>query len=248
VCLDAGGVIVLPHRGLVCAALAGLGIACDPAAVARAHYQAVRQLDGAAGDYLTAFAHGLVAPPARLPEAVEALSELADRERSGKILWSEPTPQARQTIDGLRRAGIAVVIVTNSDGHATKNLRDAGICQTAAGPGAVVDDVIDSGLVGSAKPDPAIFEVALARVGADPTAAVHVGDTVSADVAGARAAGIVPIHLDPYRSCRATDHRHVRGLSGIWRHITPDRRAPRRTGRATLSCRTSRPTSSAPRQ
>jgi putative hydrolase of the HAD superfamily len=112
-----------------------------------------------------------------------------------------------------------VVVVTNSNGRAAENLSDAGICQTAAGRGAIVTGVIDSGVVGAAKPDPAIFHAALAHAGVAPTATVHVGDMVSADVVGARSAGIVPIHLDPHRRCRASDHRHVRSLGGIWRHV-----------------------------
>ena len=112
-------------------------------------------------------------------------------------------------------------MVTNSDGHAAENLRDAQICQTTPGPGAIVAEVIDSGLVGSAKPDPAIFRLALERAGAEPTKAVHVGDTLSADVSGARGAGIIPIHLDPHRRCRAADDRHIRALNGIWQHVRP---------------------------
>jgi putative hydrolase of the HAD superfamily len=126
-----------------------------------------------------------------------------------------------ETIEALGRAGIAVVVVTNSNGHAAENLSDAGICQSTAGRGAVVTGIIDSEVVGAAKPNPAIFHAALAHAGVAPTAAVHVGDLVSADVIGARSAGIVPIHLDPERRCRASDHRHVRRLSGIWRHVAP---------------------------
>jgi hypothetical protein len=44
---------------------------------------------------------------------------------------------------------------------------------------------------------------------------------LSTDIAGARAAGIEPLHLDPLRRCRRTGHRHIRTLAGIWRHITP---------------------------
>lgn len=145
----------------------------------------------------------------------------ADRPGSGEILWSEPAPQAVRTMDALSAAGIAVVVVTNSNGHAAENLRDAGICQTGAGRGSIVAGIIDSAVVGAAKPDPAIFHTALAHAGAAPTSAVHVGDMVSADVIGAQSAGIVPIHLDPERRCRAPDHRHVRCLSGIWRHVAP---------------------------
>jgi putative hydrolase of the HAD superfamily len=121
----------------------------------------------------------------------------------------------------LRRAGIALLVVTNSDGHAEENLRDAGICQTVAGCGAVVTAVIDSVVVGSEKPDSGIFKAALELAQVDPGKVVHVGDMVSADVVGALAAGITPIHLDPHRRCRVDNHRHVRALSGIWRHVAP---------------------------
>jgi putative hydrolase of the HAD superfamily len=226
VLLDAGGVIVLPDRDLVAGALAEVGIAVAPAAVPTAHYEAVRRLDRdpdarrVPDAYLQALCAGLEVPARSRAPAVQALSRLADRRASGRILWSEPAPGAIEAMTALARAGITVLIVTNSDGHAAENLRDAGICQTGAGPGARVTDVIDSGLVGSAKPDPGIFATALRRAGAAPASAVHVGDTLSADVAGAVAAEIAPIHLDPRRACRSRDHRHVRSLAGIWRHVT----------------------------
>ena len=234
--LDAGGVIVLPRGDLVSRALEKIRINCGENDVTRAHYRAVRQLDRTVGhgdglNYLASLCEQLGVPAARMAEAVGAMAELADRRRSGEILWSQPAPHAVRTIDDLRTAGIAVVVVTNSDGHAAENLRDAGICQTGPGQGAVVAGVIDSAVVGAAKPDPAIFRTALAHAGVDPTEVIHVGDLVSADVVGARSAGIVPIHLDPERRCRASDHRHIRWLNGIWRHVTtqgPDRRATSR--------------------
>lgn len=224
--LDAGGVLVLPRRDLVSRALESVRIPCDENDVARAHYRAVRQLDreaayGGRTDYLAALCAELGVATGSIQDAVIALGAIGDRRRTGQILWSEPTPHAVQMIDALTRAGIAVVVVTNSNGHAAENLRDAGVCQTGYGPGAIVAGVIDSEVVGAAKPDPAIFHTALAHAGASPTAVVHVGDMVSADVIGARSAGIVPIHLDPERRCRAADHRHVRSLSGIWRHVAP---------------------------
>jgi len=227
VLLDAGGVIVLPDRDLVADALARAAIEIDRASVPRAHYRAVRRLDtrpdlwGRSDPYLRAFCDLLGIGEARLADAVGALSELGDRARSGEILWSEQTPNALPTIVALGRAGIRVVVVTNSDGRACENLRDAGICQAGAGRGADVTEVIDSGVVGSAKPDPGIFRAALECAAVSPAAVVHVGDTVCADVVGAHAAGITPIHLDPSRACRAADHRHVRSLAGIWRHVVP---------------------------
>lgn len=72
--------------------------------------------------------------------------------------------------------------------------------------------VVDSAVVGVAKPDPRIFDIALARAGVSAACAIHVGDSVRADVEGARAAGVRPFHFDPYELCEASDHDHVRSL------------------------------------
>jgi putative hydrolase of the HAD superfamily len=82
--------------------------------------------------------------------------------------------------------------------------------------------VIDSTVVGIEKPDPGIFKLALRRIGCPPENVVHVGDMLSTDIAGARGVGIEAVHFDPTRRCRATgDHRHIRSLRGIWRHVEP---------------------------
>ena len=61
------------------------------------------------------------------------------------------------------------------------------------GLAALLDAVVTSASVGVRKPGVAIFERALALAGARPDEAVHVGDSVEDDVAGARAAGIEPV-------------------------------------------------------
>jgi putative hydrolase of the HAD superfamily len=229
--LDAGGVIVLPDRHLLTGALAQVGIDIDPSTVPQAHYRAVRALDQAVralgrapgrSDYPGALFAQIGIAPGRTAEAIAVWERLADRARSSQVLWSEPTPGAHGTIASFQRAGLVVVIVTNSDGHGAENLAASGFAGVP---------VIDSHVIGAAKPDPRIFEIALARAGAElvalgrpratvtPVEVVHIGDMLSTDVAGARAAGITPIHFDPLRACRATDHRHVRSLSGVWRHV-----------------------------
>jgi putative hydrolase of the HAD superfamily len=55
---------------------------------------------------------------------------------------------------------------------------------------ALVDAVVISAELGAAKPDPAIFRAALERLGATAGEAMHVGDSVEHDVAGAHAAGL----------------------------------------------------------
>lgn len=222
--LDAGGVLVLPRRDLVAAAVyQASGIEIDPANVPAAHYAVVHRLDrGDAGSYFELLCAELGVPPARSSEAIASLEQLGDRARSDEVLWSEPTPHALTTIIALAAAGISVLVVSNSDGYAEDNLRAAAICQPGPGPGAAIASVIDSTLVGVAKPDPGIFHLALGKAHATSDSVVHVGDMLSTDVAGARAAGIEPVHFDPARRCRArSEHRHVRSLRGIWRHVVP---------------------------
>lgn len=220
--LDAGGVLVLPRRDLVARALAEAGAAIDPAAVPTAHYAAVRRLDaGEPASYFELLCRELGVPAPRVADAAAQLDWLADRTRSGEILWSEPAAGALYAIEALTRAGIAVLVVSNSDGHAESNLRAAQVCQPGPGPGAAVSAVIDSTVVGVEKPDPGIFEIARRAAGTAREHVVHVGDMLSTDIVGAHAAGIVPIHLDPARRCRGRDHLHVRSLAGIWHHVVP---------------------------
>ena len=65
------------------------------------------------------------------------------------------------------------------------------------------DFAVVSAAVRHSKPDPALFQTALARANAIPDYAVHVGDAYLLDVLGARAAGITPVLLDRERRCDA---------------------------------------------
>lgn len=56
--------------------------------------------------------------------------------------------------------------------------------------------VLISESVGVWKPDPAIFQMALEQVGAEPHEAIYVGDSPIADVPGARAAGITSVWMN----------------------------------------------------
>jgi putative hydrolase of the HAD superfamily len=62
-----------------------------------------------------------------------------------------------------------------------------------------VDVLIVSEEAGVSKPDPAIFVMALDALGAQASDAVMVGDSWSADVMGARAAGIRAVWFNPQR-------------------------------------------------
>ena len=53
-------------------------------------------------------------------------------------------------------------------------------------------------VVGITKPDPRIFQIALDRLAVSPAETIMVGDSPSADIAGAHAAGIRAALLDPH--------------------------------------------------
>jgi putative hydrolase of the HAD superfamily len=92
-------------------------------------------------------------------------------------------PDVVPALGELRERGIALVIASNWDCSLPDWLRPAGILE-------LVDGVVTSAEVGAAKPDPRVFERALAVAGVEPGAALHVGDKVDNDLEGAAAAGV----------------------------------------------------------
>jgi putative hydrolase of the HAD superfamily len=94
-----------------------------------------------------------------------------------------PYPEVPDVLARLRERGARLAVVSNWD----VSLHDV-LERTALRP--LVDAVVISAEEGVAKPDPAIFRVALEQLGATTAGALHVGDSVEHDVAGARAAGI----------------------------------------------------------
>jgi len=57
------------------------------------------------------------------------------------------------------------------------------------------DYILCSGDVGVRKPNPEVFRIVLSRLGVEPEEAVHVGDSVEADMYGARDSGIVGVWI-----------------------------------------------------
>ena len=64
------------------------------------------------------------------------------------------------------------------------------------GLGRFLDVVLTSEQLGVAKPDPRVFELACARLGVPPQAAVYVGDQLEVDALGATAAALRGIWLN----------------------------------------------------
>jgi putative hydrolase of the HAD superfamily len=97
-------------------------------------------------------------------------------------------PDAAPALRALRAAGCALVVVSNWDFSLHERLEETGLA-------ALVDGAVASAELGTAKPQRAIFERALALAGVAAGRAWHVGDSVREDVEGARAAGIRAVLL-----------------------------------------------------
>jgi HAD superfamily hydrolase (TIGR01509 family) len=188
--LDAGGVLVNPNWGRV-------AVAATAAALAQAEPWAKRSMDSVAyvsatGDTARARRYfdlvferaGVAAGPAR-DAALAEVREYHAREN----LWEEVPKDVLPALARLRQAGLRLAVVSNSNGRLRELLSRLGLLGHFSA-------VVDSHEEGAEKPDPRLFEVALARAGARPETTLHVGDFYEIDVVGARAAGLHAALLD----------------------------------------------------
>jgi putative hydrolase of the HAD superfamily len=212
VCLDVGGVLLLPPPE---AAWAARG-RCEPLDLERhrrAHYAGMAAYDAAGGDwnaYLRGFCLGNGVGQESLDEATRALYTAFVEHP-----WTVRIEESVAALADLAETGARIAIVSNSDGTVAGQLSSLGICQVGEGAGIAVDVIIDSHVAGVSKPAPGIFDLALAATGTLPERTAHVGDCVWADVGGARAAGLHPLHFDPLGVCPARDHDHISGLRDL---------------------------------
>jgi putative hydrolase of the HAD superfamily len=98
-------------------------------------------------------------------------------------------PDASAALSRARDRGQRVIVVSNWDSSLAQVLERVGLAS-------LLDCVITSAGVGARKPAAAMFEAALAAAGVTPAQALHVGDSLEEDVAGARAAGIAALWLN----------------------------------------------------
>ena len=97
-------------------------------------------------------------------------------------------PDAKAVLADLRAQGITLGVISNMGLELDALLERLGV-------GEYLQVRATSGSAGVSKPHPRIFRLALAQAGAEPAEAVHVGDSIAADVEGARGAGITPVFV-----------------------------------------------------
>lgn len=117
----------------------------------------------------------------------EAFDRLASHFRSPAAwaVYDDVLP----TLGDLSERGLRLAVVSNWDSYLPVLLAALGLDRFF--PVIAVSAIEETG-----KPDPEIFRRACARLGVEPAEAVHVGDSVTEDLFGARAAGLSGLLLD----------------------------------------------------
>ena len=199
---DAGNTLLRMNYADIAAVLARHGVAATAADVQRAEWTARVRLDtdvltSASSTesrdthlrYLRYILEGVGVTDAPTIEAVDAWRRAYNLPVG---LWNTVDPDAAAALDAVRAAGVRSAVISNSNGTIRSLLTRLGLIDR-------LDFVIDSGEEGVEKPDPRIFEIALARAGVKPEETAYIGDLYSVDVRGARRAGLRPVLLDPGR-------------------------------------------------
>jgi HAD superfamily hydrolase (TIGR01509 family) len=243
VVFDAGGTLVRLDYEWISAMLAELGVMATVEILRRAEIQGRLLYDAAAA--LQPVPEGRPDTHGGAPAAIQAywggmleaagcprerlgvaLGRMDARQQSNHFLWARPMEGARDALDALAGMGLRLGCVSNSDGRAEAHLERYGLREG-------LEFVVDSAVVGIEKPDPRIFELALARLGVLPARALYVGDLLSVDERGSRAAGMAFVLLDPWGTYARRETGSVTGIEHLPAFIaehftTPSERTHRR--------------------
>ncbi|MDQ7819259.1 MAG: HAD family hydrolase [Armatimonadota bacterium] len=156
-----------------------------------------------------------------LPDDPDTLARAEAAFFEPELARMTPVPGAVEVLEALRRRGLRLGLLSNASSHLF-----VVECCRRLGLAPYLDPIVSSAQVGWAKPDPRPFEVILSAWALAASEVVMVGDTLQADVAGARAVGMRAIWLrpgppppepaDPPPDGMAGDLREVIALVEAW--------------------------------
>ncbi len=221
VLFDAGGVLVLPDPTVLAPLLARYGAAADVESYRRAHYAGMKaksdrsEPEGSWRVYDEAYVEAVAVDPVDRDEAAFVLGLTRS-----PWLWRWTIPETRVALDALEAAGVPMGVVSNASGQIEATLRRE-ICQVGAGEHVEMRCIVDSHVVGVAKPDPAIFDHALVHFAEfDRGRIAYIGDSVTMDIGSASAAGLHPILVDPYDDHGGADFERIRSVAELAAELT----------------------------
>lgn len=212
---DAGGTLVFPNFALISERLATRGQRIPPRELEQSEQKARYLLDNpevirASTDhsrwmmYFEAIFRECGVTD--LPLVRSTLAELEAIHRTSN-LWEVVPPDVPPALEALR-AKYHLAVISNANGTVREKLRRVGLL-------GYFDLVLDSHEEGVEKPDPRIFQAALERTGARAEESMYIGDMYHIDVAGARAAGMHVVLLDPADLHHDKPVRRIRGLGAL---------------------------------
>jgi putative hydrolase of the HAD superfamily len=136
----------------------------------------------------------------------------AEHQRLARAAF-RPYPDVQNFLERAVAIGVSLAVVTNGPSDLQRDkLKVLGV-------GELVKAVVISGEHGVAKPDPAIFQLALDELGVDPKDAWCVGDSLATDVAGAHRAGVTAVWLNrpEHEVASSDDPPRMEGLFRVFR-------------------------------
>ena len=214
---DAGGIFVLPDPTVLRPLLVPYGASAELGDYVRAHYRAMAvksatgAMEGTWHDYDRAFVECVGVPA----QDVEFAADILGLTRHAP-LWRWPIVESVAALASLAASGMPLGVVSNASGQVEDVLRRVGVCQVGPGAYTSVRVIVDSHVVGVAKPDPRIFDFALPHFeDCDRSRIAYVGDSVTMDIGGARAGGLYPILLDPYDDHSGADFHRIGSLTDL---------------------------------
>jgi len=145
--------------------------------------------DGYAGRFLELEDHGYRPKAEVIPQLVQEFALPHDPRSlldtyAGHVRHAVPMAHAHPVLRDLRAQGVRVGVVTNGWGDLQPT------CVEVCGLSGLIDDLVISKVVGLGKPDPAIYRLALDRLGVRADQAWFVGDSPRNDIAGPQAVGL----------------------------------------------------------
>jgi putative hydrolase of the HAD superfamily len=147
---------------------------------------------------------------------LERLGHAGDRRELAGALYRSFTDPAsyrlfddsRPALEALAARGLKLGIISNFEPWLEEVLRLEGVLE-------LFSVLAISGVLGVAKPQPAIFHAALDKAGVAPGAAIHVGDHPEVDGAAARAVGIAPVLIDRFKRLPPEAGPRIRSLAEL---------------------------------
>ena len=214
VLLDAGGVLLDLDYAFLARLLRARRVEVSLEDLARAESLARTAIDrrvregGRVGDAWRDYFGILLAQVGTPAAEVEGIIDLLWEAHQRSGLWTAAIEGAVATVRALREAGYRLGVVSNAEGRVARDLDNAGYAS-------LFETVVDSFLVGVEKPDPAIFGIALERMGLAPETTLYLGDVPAVDVAGARAAGLTAVLLDRHDLYADVDVPRLRSITEL---------------------------------